>query len=109
MSPPLVFLAVSRRVLYDSLCCDEERDLYQIGSSPPFAAEYRQGTSTIAVGDEMGTVTMIDTMSRDPRNAQHFSCHHNAIFDLGWVPGQRRPEILTPHKPRTNHRKPGSQ
>ena len=93
--PSLCVSAVSRRALIDCMCCDETRDLYKIGPSPPFAAQFQPGTQTVAVGDEEGYVTLVDTTlsCNNGSNATHYMCHNNAIFDLAWVPGHA--QLLT--------------
>ena len=87
--------AVSRRVLVESMCCDEARDLYQLDPAPPFAAQFAPGTTVVAVGHEEGQVSLVDTAlgSEHPENGSRLFCHMNAIFDLAWVPGQQ--QLLT--------------
>lgn len=96
LSRELGAVHVSRRILLDSLCCDEERDAYVVGPAPPFAAQFAPGSRTVAVGDEDGFVTIVDTAqtsSAGTGNTIQLACHANAIFDLSWVPG--RNELLT--------------
>lgn len=89
-------VAVSRRVLIESMCCNEQLDWYKLGHTPPFAAQFLPGTQKVAIGDEEGFCMLVDTTphaSGAVAQSIHFSCHTNAIFDLQWVPGQQ--QLLT--------------
>ena len=90
-------LHISRRVLLESMCCDVTKDAVQVGPAPVFAAQFAPRSSTLAVGDEDGWITVLDTAeSRSggiASTSSQFSCHANAIFDVAWVAEQE--QLLT--------------
>ena len=62
---------------------------------PPFSVRYCPDAGrghVLAVADESGLVSMIDTRHgvAEQRADDGFPAHHNALFDLAWVAGERR-------------------
>ena len=98
LTPPLV-AAVSPRALLEDLTCDSARDVHGFASGgrgvPPFSVRYCPDAGrghVLAVADESGRVSMIDTRHgvAEQRADDGFPAHHNALFDLAWVAGERR-------------------
>ena len=98
LTPPL-FAAVSPRALLEDLTCDSARDVHGFASGgrgvPPFSVRYCPDAGrghVLAVADESGLVSMIDTRHgvAEQRADDGFPAHHNALFDLAWVAGERR-------------------
>ena len=98
LTPPLV-AAVSPRALLEDLTCDSARDVHGFASGgrgvPPFSVRYCPDAGrghVLAVADESGLVSMIDTRHgvAEQRADDGFPAHHNALFDLAWVAGERR-------------------
>ena len=90
---------VSRRSLLYSMSCDPETDSHPIGAgeAPVFAAEFCRQPGhehIVAVSDEEGLVTVLDTnrsrQSQAAEGRRDWRAHYNAIFALAWVPGQQR-------------------
>ena len=53
---------VSRRVLLESMCCDEKHDMYSLGESPPFCTAFYDRTGLLAIGHEDGIISLISTI-----------------------------------------------
>ena len=82
-----------------SMSCDPETDSHPIGTgeAPVFAAEFCRQPGyehIVAVSDEEGLVTVLDTnrsrQSQAAEGRRDWRAHYNAIFALAWVPGQQR-------------------